>query len=121
MKTWKQPYRPHEVSDTRNDHSDYELLEEDDGEPSVGRAYRRIKQALLTRRNSQSATYEPIDDDKLVPFHVNDVALLLARLSELEHWLDRFDLALGPPVREQRFNRKTGKLEDMGNPDDFGD
>jgi hypothetical protein len=35
--------------------------------------------------------------------------------------LNRFDLALGPPVRQQRFNRKTGKPEDMGNPDDFGD
>jgi hypothetical protein len=124
MKTWKQPYsrtRFQRYLDTRNDRSDYELLEEDNGEPSLVRAHRRIKQALRSRRDSRSADYEPIFDNELTVFHVNDVALLIARLSELEHWLNRFDLALGPPVRQQRFNRKTGKPEDMGNPDDFGD
>jgi hypothetical protein len=124
MKTWKQPHsrtRFQRYVDTRSDHSDYELLEEDNGEPSLVRAHRRIKQALRTRRDNQPATYEPLDDDEFVLFHVNDIALLLARLSELEHWLKRFDLALGPPVREQRFNRKTGKFEDTGNPDNFGD
>jgi hypothetical protein len=123
MKTWKQPYsrtRFQRYLDTKNDHSDYEQLEENNGEPSLARAHRRIKQALRARRDRRSSGYDPIFDTERIEFHVNDVALLQARL-ELAHWLERFDLALGPPVSEQRFNRKTGKFEDMGNPDDFGD
>ena len=76
---------------------------------------------LRERRDRRSADYEPIFDNECMVFHVNDVALLQARLSELEHWIDRFDLALGPTVRQTRFNQKTGKPEDMGNPDDFDD
>jgi hypothetical protein len=125
MRTWTQPYsiqRLLRMIAGWTFHSDYDDLEEQDtGEPSLRRALRRINQALRARRDGKSASYDPIDDEEQALFHVNDVALVVARWQELEHLEAQLKLATGPPCNEQRFNRKTGKFEDFGPSDDYGD
>ena len=124
MKTWTQPYslkRLLRMIDGWTFHSDYDDLEENNGELSLSRAHHQINQALRTRRDSGPALYDPIGDEKQALFHVNDVAIIIARLRELEHLEHQLILAIGPACHEQRFNKKTGKFEDIGPADTYGD
>jgi hypothetical protein len=123
VRTWEQPYsvkRLLRMIVGWTFHSDYDDLEEN-GESSLFLAHRRINQILRTRRDGRSADYDPIDDEEQALFYVADIALIVARWRELEHLEDQLKLATGPACIEQRFNRKTGKLEDLGPADAYGD
>jgi hypothetical protein len=124
MRTWEQPHsirRLLRMIAGWTFHSEYDDLEEDTGEPSLSRAHHRINQTLRTRRDGRPAHYDPIDDEEQALFHVNDIALIAARWGELEHLEARLKLATGPACTEQRFNKKTGKFEDLGPADGYGD
>lgn len=111
MRTWTQPYsvrRLLRMIAGWTFHSDYDDLEESTGEPSLARADRRINEMLRERRDSRPARYDPINDEEQALFHVNDVAIILARLQELEHLEHQLLLAIGPACNTQQFNRKTG-------------
>jgi hypothetical protein len=102
-------------------HSDYDDLEEDTGEPCLSRAQRRINQVLRARRDSRPAHYDPINDEKRALFHVNDVAIIIARWRELEYLEHQLILAVGPACHTMQFNKKTRKSEDLGPADTYGD
>lgn len=124
MRTWTQPYsvrRLLRMVAGWTFHSDYDDLEENTGEPSLRRAQRRINQAIRARRDGRPARYEPIDDEEQATFHVNDVAVIIARWQELEHLEAQLLLAVGPACTTRQFNRKTGKSEDLGPADTYGD
>lgn len=98
--------------------SELDELEGDDGEPFSCRAIRRTKEAMRTWRDGHEPDADPLFDDSMRKFHVNDVAALLyecRRLSRLER---RVLDALGPPYETHRLNRKTGKMERDENNDD---
>jgi hypothetical protein len=124
MYTWKQPYSVKRLLRMISEwtfHSDYDGLEDVTGEPSLARASRRIDTVLEARRDERPATYNPIRDEEQALFYVEDVALIAARLQELEHLERQIGYAVGPPCRISRFNKKTGKFEDLGLADDYGD
>lgn len=124
MRNWEKPYsvgRLLRMIAGWTFHSDYDDLEEDTGEPSLCRAHRRINEVLCVRRENRPALYDPIGDEERALFHVNDVAIIAARLQELEQLEERLILATGPACRTQRFNKKLGKFEDFGPADDYGD
>jgi hypothetical protein len=124
MKNWTQPYsvkRLLRMIAGWTFHSDYDGLEEDTGEPSLMRASRQINETLHARRESRSAAYDPIGDREQALFHVNDVAIIIARWQELEHLEAQLMLAVGPACTTQQWNRKTGQFEDFGPADTYGD
>jgi hypothetical protein len=101
--------------------SEFDDWEEDDGEPSSFRAYRRIREALQARRDTQPVDYDPCMDEGVAEFRVADVAMLWAMLRELEHFQGKVMHGLGPPARSMRWNRKLRDFEDWGPADDYGD
>ena len=54
-------------------------------------------------------------------FTSTTVAIIIARWQELEHLEPQLILAVGPACHMQQLNRKTGKSEDLGPADAYGD
>jgi hypothetical protein len=124
--SWEIPYRVNRLINMVLRWSfDGDRLEQLDdsktGEPFVFRALRRVKDVLKKRREDRPADYDPIFDDELAEFHINDIAILTARLNELLRLEERLIQAIGPPSRASHFNKRTGKFEDFGPADDYGE
>ena len=68
---------------TWNFDSDVERLEERDGEPYIARACRRVNQAMREWRDAHHPEEDPLFDDSLAPFHVNDIAALIHEYERL--------------------------------------
>jgi hypothetical protein len=96
----------------------HELGEADDGEPIIARAERRLDKMLAARREMQPADYVPIDDDGSL---ISDIAVIMIRYKELAQLQEKLVCAFGPPCTVRRLNKKTGKMEDKGLADDYGD
>ena len=93
-------------------HSELDDMPEDfdTGEPVEARAIRRVNAAMLEWRNTHRPEDDPLDDDSLAPFHVNDIAVLVYECERLWYLEQRVMNALGPPSRKMRYDKKLDQL-----------
>jgi hypothetical protein len=122
---WKLPYSLNRLLNwlSRADFSSVtdNIGDEDDGEPSEYAAIRRLKEALQIP-SYEPAAYRPLFfRKKWVAVRQGDLAVVLAMLLEHERWHEELISATGPQCIKMEFNEKTGKLEDGGLADDYGE
>ena len=75
------------------------------------RAYRRLTEYFRGWRDRHKPDDDPLVDDAMDQFCIGDIALLFEEYKRLSRLEERVILAMGPPAKRMRYNRKTGKLE----------
>jgi hypothetical protein len=80
---------------------------------------RRVQDAMRAWRDAHDPGKDPIFDDGLAPFHVNDVAALVYECKRLQALEEKVIRVLGPPAKRVRFDPKLDRfVDDEGAPDD---
>src|SRR5262249_55915618 len=104
MQSWTYPWsvsRLVRLCQTWSFDSDVRELPDDDhtGEPRCAKAFRRIQGALREHEEAQGVDYRGTwRDDRMMGFHISDVAMILDEYRRLTVFEDRVITAMGPPL-----------------------